>query len=120
MKSDNIQSIAFKWFEAFNNRNLEQLLSLYDDDASHYSPKLKVMQPETMGLIKGKPALGIWWEDAFKRLPSLIYKPTSFKAGSDRIFMEYSRIVEGEENKLIAEVLEFRDGKIIASRVYHG
>jgi hypothetical protein len=34
--------------------------------------------------------------------------------------MEYIRSVAGEENMLVAEVLIVRDGKIIASRVYHG
>jgi hypothetical protein len=42
MTPENLQSIAFKWFDAFNNHQLEQLLSLYDDDAEHYSPKLKI------------------------------------------------------------------------------
>lgn len=42
MTPEKLQSIAFKWFEAFNNHNLEQLLSLYDDDAEHFSPKLKI------------------------------------------------------------------------------
>lgn len=120
MSSEKIQSIAFKWFEAFNNHNLEQLLSLYDDEAEHYSPKLKVRKPETLGLIKGKSAMRIWWQDAFERLPSLQYKPTSFTANNERIFMEYIRIVNGEENMAVAEVLEIRDGKIIFSRVYHG
>ena len=120
MNSENIQSIAFKWFEAFNGHNLEQLLSLYDEDAAHYSPKLKVRKPETLGLVKGKSELRNWWQDAFERLPSLQYKPTSFTSNNERIFMEYVRIVDGEENMLVAEVLEIRDGKITASRVYHG
>jgi ketosteroid isomerase-like protein len=34
--------------------------------------------------------------------------------------MEYIRQVDGEEDMLVAEVLEVRDGKIVASRVYHG
>lgn len=120
MNSDKIQSIAFKWFEAFNKHNLEQLLSLYDDDAEHYSPKLKVRKPETLGLVKGKSELRNWWQEAFDRLPSLLYKPTSFTSNNDRVFMEYIRMVDGEENMLVAEVLEIRNGKIIASRVYHG
>lgn len=120
MSSEKIQSIAFKWFEAFNNHNLEQLLSLYDDEAEHYSPKLKVRKPETSGLVKGKSALNEWWKDAFERLPSLQYQPTSFTSNNERIFMEYIRIVNGEENMAVAEVLEIRDGKIIFSRVYHG
>lgn len=120
MNTENLQSIAFKWFDAFNTKQLEKLLALYDDEAQHYSPKLKTREPETNGLIIGKNAMYNWWEDAFKRLPSLHYKVTSLTANSDRIFMEYVRQVEGEDDMLVAEVLEVRDGKIIASRVYHG
>ncbi len=120
MTPENLQSIAFKWFDAFNNHQLEQLLSLYDDDAEHYSPKLKIRKPETQGMIIGKQALREWWQDAFERLPSLNYKVTSLTANGDRVFMEYVRSVDGEENMLVAEVLIVREGKIIASRVYHG
>lgn len=120
MTPENLQSIAFKWFDAFNNHQLEQLLSLYDDDAEHYSPKLKIRKPETQGMIIGKQALCEWWQDAFDRLPSLNYKVTSLTANGDRVFMEYIRSVDGEENMLVAEVLIVREGKIIASRVYHG
>ncbi len=120
MPAQRNQSIAFKWFDAFNAHNLDQLLSLYDDHAEHFSPKLKIRKPETGGLIKGKPALHDWWKDAFDRLPTMRYKVTSLTANSDRIFMEYIRTVEGEEEMLVAEVLDIRDGKITASRVYHG
>jgi limonene-1,2-epoxide hydrolase len=113
-------SIAHLWFEAFNAHNLEKLLSLYDEDAEHFSPKLKIRHPETMGLVTGKEALRTWWKDAFDRLPSLHYKVTSLTSNSDRVFMEYIRTVDGEENMLVAEVLEIKEGTIIASRVYHG
>ncbi|UQD55874.1 nuclear transport factor 2 family protein [Flavobacterium sp. K5-23] len=120
MTPEKLQNIAFKWFEAFNNHNLEQLLSLYDEDAEHFSPKLKIRQPQTNGLVIGKQALREWWQDAFDRLPSLNYKVTSLTANGDRVFMEYIRTVENEENMLIAEVLVVKENKIIASRVYHG
>lgn len=120
MNPETLQSIAFKWFEAFNKKELEKLLSLYDDDAQHFSPKLKIRQPETNGLIIGKEAMRVWWQDAFDRLPSLHYKVTSLTANGDRVFMEYVRQVTNEEDMLVAEVLEVREGKIIASRVYHG
>lgn len=113
-------SIAHKWLETFNNHNLEQLLSLYDDDAEHFSPKLKIHRPETQGFITGKQALREWWQDAFNRLPSLNYKVKSLTANGDRVFMEYIRTVDGEDDMLIAEVLEIKEEKIIASRVYHG
>jgi ketosteroid isomerase-like protein len=112
--------IARTWFEAFNEHDLEKLLSLYRDDAVHYSPKLKVRQPETKGLISGKPALRAWWKDSFDRLPSLSYHPTHFIADDKGVFMEYLRRVDGEEELRVGEVLEIKEGFIVSSRVYHG
>ncbi len=113
-------AIATKWFAAFNAHDLELLLSLYDDDAQHYSPKLKIRQPETGGLITGKPALRAWWRDSFNRLPTLKYEPTKLTANEERVFMEYIRHVDNEPDMLVAEALEIADGLIVASRVYHG
>lgn len=113
-------SIAHAWFEAFNTHNLEKLLSLYDEDAQHFSPKLKIRHPETKGLVTGKNALRTWWQDAFDRLPTLNYKVTSLTANDDRVFMEYIRTVTNEEDMLVAEVLEIKEQVIVASRVYHG
>lgn len=120
MTPEKLQSIAFKWFETFNNKELEKLLSLYDEDAVHFSPKLKTYKPESNGLVTGKEALREWWKDAFERLPSLNYKVKSVTANGDRVFMEYIRTVTGEEDLLVAEVLDIKENKIIASRVYHG
>ena len=70
--------------------------------------------------MKGKQALREWWQDAFDRLPSLNYKVTSLTANGDRVFMEYIRTADGEDEMLVAEVLDIRQDKIVASRVYHG
>ncbi len=117
--SHKLQSIAFRWFDAFNAHNIEQLLSLYDDHAEHFSPKLKIRKPETNGFVRGKAEMREWWQDAFNRMPDLQYKVTSLTANEDRVFVEYLRIVSGEEDLMVAEVYEVKDGKIIASRVYH-
>jgi limonene-1,2-epoxide hydrolase len=120
MSAEKNLSIAMFWFEAFNAHNLEKLLSLYDDEAQHFSPKLKIRHPETNGLVTGKEALRNWWKDSFDRLPSLHYKVTSLTSNADRVFMEYIRMVENEENMHVAEVLEIKEGRIVFSRVYHG
>ena len=120
MTSTKNLSIAHKWFEAFNNHNLDQLLSLYDNDAEHFSPKLKIKKPETNGLVKGKQSLQDWWEKTFEELPTLFFKVTSLTANENRVFMEYIRTVQGESDMLVAEVLEIKEEKIVFSRVYHG
>ncbi|MBL0278711.1 MAG: nuclear transport factor 2 family protein [Chitinophagales bacterium] len=113
-------TIAKLWLNAFNEHNLEALLDLYADDAQHFSPKLKIRQPETNGLIIGKDAMRTWWQDAFERLPDLVYREEQLTANNNRVFMEYTRIVGGEPNMSVAELLEIKNGKIIFSRVYHG
>jgi len=120
MTYKDVENIALRWFEAFNEHDLEELLSLYDDEAQHYSPKLKLRLPETNGLIAGKDALRAWWQDAFDRLPGLHYKVVRLTANENRVFMEYVRQVGSEPDMDVAELLEVRDGKIVASRVYHG
>ena len=112
--------IAKKWLQAFNEHDLEKLLSLYDGDANHFSPKLKIRNPQTKGILKGKDALRYWWKEAFERFPDLFYQEKTITSNDDRVFMEYKRIVNGEENMNVAEVLEIKNGLIVASRVYHG
>lgn len=114
-----LDQIATKWFDAFNRHDLDQLLALYHENAEHYSPKLKVRQPTTNGLIKGKTALHTWWRDSFDRLPSLQYQVVQLTSSQNRVFMEYIRKVDGEEDLRVGETLDVKDGLIIASRVYH-
>ena len=111
--------IAHQWFDAFNKHDLEKLLSLYADDAIHYSPKLKIHHPYTNGLIQGKPALQAWWADAFTRLPHLHYHILNLTCDDQRIFMEYIRQNPGEDDLQVGEVLVIEKGIIISSRVYH-
>lgn len=114
------EKIALVWIEAFNEHNLEKLLVLYDEQAVHFSPKLKISKPETNGWIKGKPSLRDWWQDAFSRLPTLQYKLQNLLSTENQVLMEYQRSVTGEPVMMVAEILEIENGLIVKSRVYHG
>ncbi len=118
--SEHNKQLALQWFDAFNEHDLEKLLLLYNDNAKHYSPKLKIRMPETDGLITGKSALRNWWQDAFDRLPSLHYELIKLTADENQVFMEYIRQVSGEENLFVGEVLQIEKDLIVFSRVYHG
>ncbi len=113
-------AIARRWLDAFNARDLDALLALYDGEAVHTSPKLRDRKPETKGEVRGKAALRAWWDDAMTRLPTLRYEARHLTASGERVFMEYARIVPGEPTMQIAEVLVCRDGRIVASHVFHG
>ncbi|WP_225412819.1 nuclear transport factor 2 family protein [Stigmatella hybrida] len=113
-------SLAREWLRAFNAHDVEALVALYAEDATHTSPKIRVLHPETGGKLVGKPALAQWWKEANARLPGLRYEETALTADGERVFMEYLRHAPGEAPMPVAEVLEVRGGKIVASRVYHG
>ena len=119
MTHHELLEIANNWFIAFNNQDLEKLLALYDENAQHHSPKLKARQPETKGMISGKKALYAWWQDSFDRLPSLRYEVVKLTPYEGRIFMDYIRHVDGQEDMRVGETLDVKDGLIMASRVYH-
>ena len=117
-----LTQVAREWVEAFNRHDLEALLALYADEATHSSPKLLARQPKTGGKITGKPDLRAWWSQAFLCLPSLHYELKTIIAGFDgRVVIEYERLADGEETIRIAEVFDVGEDKLISeSRVYHG
>jgi len=120
MSPPELTQIAERWMDAFNRHDLVGLLALYHSEAEHYSPKLKLRRPETHGYIKGKGALRLWWQDAFDRLPTLNYRLIQLTPFENRVWMEYLRQVQGEEDLQVAELLVVRDGLIVSSRVYQG
>jgi limonene-1,2-epoxide hydrolase len=119
MSEPNLQ-IARAWLEAFNAHDVEALVALYAEAATHTSPKIRALHPQTGGKLVGKAALTAWWKDANARLPGLRYEATALTANGERVFLEYLRHAPGQEVMPVAEVFEVRDGKIVASRVYHG
>lgn len=119
-KREALLDLAREWLDAFNARDLERLLALYDEEAVHTSPKLRAQRPETLGEIRGKPALRAWWSEAMTRLPGLHYEGKHLSASDSRVVMEYERQNPGEVSCMVAETLVVNAGRIVSSHVYHG
>lgn len=120
MSADRNLAIARAWLRAFNAHDVDALLDLYDEHATHTSPKIRALHPDTGGKLVGKTALATWWKDAIARLPGLRYEETALTASDDQVFLEYVRHAPHEPQMLVAEVFEIAEGRIVASRVYHG
>jgi ketosteroid isomerase-like protein len=112
--------LARTWLRAFNAHDVAALVALYDERATHTSPKIRALHPDTGGKIVGRDALRAWWEGAILRLPSLRYEETAVTASEDRVFLEYVRHATAEAPMPVAEVFDVANGRIVASRVYHG
>lgn len=113
------EAIALAWLTAFNKYDVDALVSLYAEDATHTSPKIRALHPDTGGRLVGRDALAKWWRDANARLPGLRYELTTLTTNDERVFIEYLRHAPDGVTP-VAEVFEIRNGKIVASRVYHG
>ena len=112
--------LATAWIDAFNAHDVDALVALYADDCTHTSPKIRALHPETGGKLHGKEALARWWREANARLPGLRYEPFAITTTSERVIVEYVRKAPGEPDMPVAEAFDVRDGRIVASRVYHG
>jgi hypothetical protein len=113
-------SIAHRWLDAFNAYDVDALVALYADDATHTSPKIRALHPDTGGKLRGKAAMSKWWREANARLPGLRYELTALTANEQRVFVEYVRHAPNDAPMPVAEVFDIANGKIVASRVYHG
>lgn len=114
------EQIARAWLDAFNRGDVPGLIALYADDATHTSPKIRALHPDTGGHLVGTAAIAAWWRDALVRLPGLRYEATAIVADDARVIIEYDRHAPGEAPLPVAEAFDVRAGKVVASRVYHG
>jgi hypothetical protein len=112
--------IAEAWLVAFNAYDVDALSRLYADDATHTSPKIRALHPETGGKLLGKPAIEAWWRGAIGRTPGLRYEKTALTTSAERAVLEYVRHADGQAPLPVAEVFDVKDGKVVASRVFHG
>ena len=112
--------IARAWLDAFNAHDVDALVALYADDATHTSPKIRALHPDSGGRLVGKVTLATWWRAANARLPGLRYEATAIVADEARAIIEYVRHAPNEPPMPVAEAFDVRGGKIVASRVYHG
>ena len=112
--------IAEAWLRAFNAYDVDALVALYAEGASHTSPKIRALHPETEGKLLGREAIAAWWRGAIARTPGLRYEKTRLTADEHTAVLEYVRHADGQEPLPVAEVFEVVAGQGSASRVFHG
>ena len=120
MSTEQNLRIARAWARAFNAHDVDGILALYAEDATHTSPKIRALHPDTGGKLVGKAAIDAWWRAAIGRTPGLRYEETAITANDERVILEYTRVADGEAPMLVAEAFDVKNGLVVASRVFHG
>ncbi len=96
------QEFGQKWVAAWNNHDLDEILSRYAEDFEMTSPIIKTLAGEPSGTLKGKQAVKIYWSKAIRRHPDLHFELLHVFAGIGSVVVFYNG-----HRGLSAEVFQF-------------
>jgi hypothetical protein len=112
----------YRWTKAWNDHNIKQVLSLYSDNISFSSPKVKSIYPNrTSSIITNKKDLEEYFCTGLKKFPMLYFTPIDHFLKNQKVIFEYSATPNGRIQWSVIEKFEFdNDGLIERSSVYYG
>ena len=120
MTSDDARRFAAQWAEAWNRRDIEQVLAHFDDEVEFTSPTaLAVMGIPT---VRGKASLREYWTKALTRLGSLRFDVDRVVWDPDgrELAIIYTSETDGKARR-VSENLRFdAAGQIVVAEVFHG
>jgi ketosteroid isomerase-like protein len=111
-----LAALGRTWVEAWNARDLERVLSLYDGAAVMTSDRIPAMGFDASGTVHGKDALRAYWGKALALLPNLHFSVIDLFVSPDSVVVFY----ENERGKRICEYLRVNDaGLIVQGSAHH-
>jgi hypothetical protein len=110
------QAFLVEWIEAWNQHDLERILSHYTEDFRFSSPVLARVLPDSQGHLVGKVAARQYWSMAFERVPDLHFSPVKLLQGVDSLVIYY----QGVGGKFCAEYFVFNAEGLVCESHAHG
>ncbi|QAU47532.1 nuclear transport factor 2 family protein [Bradyrhizobium guangzhouense] len=104
-----LAALGRTWVEAWNARDLERVLRLYDDAAVMTSDRIPTMGFDASGTVRGKDALRAYWGKGLALLPELHFSLIEVFVSPDSLVVLY----ENERGKKICEYLRVNDAGLI-------
>jgi len=80
---------AAEWIAAWNAHDIERVLSHYADDFEMSSPYIVQIAGEPSGKLKGKQAVGSYWQKALIRMPDLHFELVATLLGMHSVTLYY-------------------------------
>lgn len=110
--SDFATAFARDWVRAWNDHDLDAILSHYAEDVVFHSPRIRVVTGLDVDSLSGKAALRDYWGKALGRLRDLFFEIDQVLPGSDALTILYTN----ERSQYVAETFVFgSDGKVVRS-----
>jgi hypothetical protein len=92
MTEADAQRFAVEWIEAWNTRDLDQILGHYAEDVEVTSPFVETVLGPGRKTVIGKPALRAYWGPILARYPDLHFVLHRAYAGVDSLVLHYESI----------------------------
>ena len=80
---------AQEWVAAWNNHDLDAIMSFYSDSIHHVTPKLTMLFGAASNMIEDKDELHDYFEAALKRSPNLNFDLKEVFSGTDSIVIVF-------------------------------
>ena len=110
--ADFAQSFAREWVKAWNDHDLEAILSHYAEDVVFHSPRVRMVTGREVDSVFGKAELRAYWGKALEQARDLYFEMDQVLVGSDALTILYTN----QRQQNVAETFVFGvDGKVVQS-----
>ena len=104
-----LTALGHEWIAAWNARDLERVLALYDDGFEMTSPHIHAMGFDASGTLRGKARVREFWATALTHVPDLHFELIDLFLSPDSVVVFY----RNERGGKVCEYLRLgADGKI--------
>lgn len=112
-----VREFAEDWIAAWNTHNLSRVLAHYTEDFEMSSPFIAQIAGEPSGVLKGKAAVGAYWQAAMEKYPELHFDLLRVTKGANSVVLVYHSV----GGRLAAEVFYFNaEGLVYLAGGHYG
>ena len=106
------EGFARDWLAAWNDRDIERILSHYAETVVFHSPRIALVLENDAATVTGKEALRAYWTEALTLAPQLFFEMDDILIGSDALTLLYTN----HRDEQVAETFLFGpEGKVTRS-----
>lgn len=120
MTTDDARTFAVRWAEAWNRRDIEQVLAHFHDDVVFTSPTaLAVIGTPT---VRGKESLRAYWTTALSRLTSLRFTVdrVAWDPQTRELAIIYTSETDGKARRVSENLVFDSADRVVIAEVFHG
>ena len=101
-----LAALGRTWVEAWNSRDLERVLALYDEAAVMTSDRIPILGFDASGTVRGKDALRAYWGKALGLLPELHFSLVDLFVSPDSVVVFYANERGKKSDLFVFELFE--------------